>query len=170
MKSIGSSALGRSADLGPLLLRVGLGLVFAWHGWQKLDMGPENFATVLSGLDVPAPEIVAWLMTIAEGIGGLFLIAGLLTRLTTLPLIVINAGAIWLVKTDVGFIVPDAPGAELDVALLAGLFCLLFVGPGRLSADGALGVETAVAPVHGTHSDTTRSSRSRGDTAASDRT
>jgi len=170
MKSIGSTALGRSADLGPLLLRVGLGLVFAWHGWQKLDGGVDNFATVLSGLNVPLPELVAWLMTIAEGIGGLFLIVGLLTRLTTLPLIVITVGAIWLVKTDVGFIVPDAPGAELDIALLAGLFCLLFIGPGRLSADGALGAETAVAPAHGTNSDTTTSSRSRSDTAASDRT
>jgi putative oxidoreductase len=82
---------------------------------------------------------VAWLITIAEGIGGLLLIVGLFTRLVTLPLIAIMIGAIALVKVDVGFIVSDAAGAELDTALLAGLLGLLFIGPGRLSIDGGGG-------------------------------
>lgn len=146
MKAIGSSALGRAADLGPLLLRVGVGLVFAVHGWQKFDGGVANFATTLTDLGVPAPEVVAWLMTIAEGVGGVLLILGLATRLVTLPLIAVMVGAIVLVKVDVGFIVMDAVGAELDTALLAGLLGLLFVGPGRLSVDGAMGAETGVAP------------------------
>lgn len=84
-------------------------------------------------------------MTIAEGVGGVLLIVGLLTRLVTLPLAAIMIGAIWLVKLDVGFIVANAPGAELDTALLG----LLFLGPGRISVDGALGIETAVAPARG---------------------
>ncbi|MPZ96833.1 MAG: DoxX family membrane protein [Propionibacteriales bacterium] len=147
MRAVGSTPLGKTADLGPLLLRVGVGLVFAAHGWQKFDNGVENFEPMLSGLDVPQPELVAWLMTVAEGVGGVLLIAGLFTRLVTLPLIAIIVGAIWLVKTDVGFIVADSPGAELETALLAGLLGLLFIGPGRLSLDGALRMETAVAPV-----------------------
>ncbi len=162
MKAIGSSALGRVADLGALFLRIGVGLVFAMHGWQKFDNGVSNFAPVLAGLDVPAPDVVAWLMTIAEGIGGLLLIVGLLTRLVTLPLIAIMVGAIVLVKFDVGFIVADAAGAELDTALLAGLLALLFIGPGRLSVDGALGLEGGTAPV----SAHTRPSRSEGRAAA----
>lgn len=148
MKSLGSTFVGRAADLGPLLLRIGIGVVFAWHGWQKFDGGVGAFAdSTLVPLDVPAPETVAWLMTIAEGIGGLLLVLGLLTRLTSLPLIAIMIGAIALVKVDVGFIVSDAAGAELETALLAGLLCLLFIGPGRLSLDGALRLETATAPV-----------------------
>jgi len=147
MKAIGSSMLGRAADLGPLLLRVGVGVVFAVHGWQKFDGGVSNFAPFLQSLNVPAPELVAWLQTIAEGVGGLMLIAGVLTRLVTVPLIVTMVGAIALVKVDVGFTVADAAGAELDVALLAGLLGLLFIGPGRLSVDGLLGMETATAPV-----------------------
>ncbi len=146
MKAIGTSSAGRLADLGPLLLRVGVGVVFAVHGWQKYNGGVANFATMLSDLGVPAPEVTAWLMTIAEGIGGLLLIVGLLTRLVTLPLIAVMIGAIALVKTDVGFIVMDAAGAELDTALLAGLLGLLFIGPGRVSIDGVLGMETTVAP------------------------
>ena len=148
MKSVGASALGHLADLGPLCMRVGVGAVFAVHGWQKYnDIGVSNFASFLDSLGVPAPETVAWLQTIAEGVGGLLLIAGLMTRLVTIPLIGIMIGAILLVKVDVGFVVGDATGAELEIGLLAGLLGLLFVGPGRLSIDGALGMETAVAPV-----------------------
>jgi len=146
MKPLGSSALGRAADFGPLLMRIGVGAVFAVHGWQKFDNGVGNFAGFLDSLNVPAPELVAWVQTFAEGIGGLMLIAGLLTRLVTIPLIVVNLGAIWLVKMDLGFIVQSAPGGELDTALLAGLFGLLLIGPGRYSVDAALGIESSAAP------------------------
>lgn len=146
MKAIGSSFLGRSSDLGPLLLRLGVGVVFAAHGWQKFDNGVANFAPTLEADNVPAPEVVAWLMTIAEGVGGVALILGVFTRLVTLPLIAIMVGALIMVKADVGFIAMDAAGAELDTALLAGLLGLLFIGPGRLSLDGILGMETATGP------------------------
>ena len=148
MKAVGASALGHLADLGPLCMRVGIGAVFAVHGWQKLnDIGVSNFAKFLDSLGVPAPETVAWIQTFVEGIGGLLLIAGLFTRLVTIPLIGILIGAIWLVKVDVGFVVGTGNGAELETGLIAGLLGLLFIGPGRLSIDGALGMETAVAPV-----------------------
>jgi uncharacterized membrane protein YphA (DoxX/SURF4 family) len=115
------------------------------HGWQKLDRGVSNFAKVLAGLGVPAPEIVAWLQTMAEGLGGLLLIIGLLTRYVTLPLIATMVGAILLVKVNVGFVVQGVAGAELDVALLAGLLCLLFIGPGRISLDARMGLEADTA-------------------------
>jgi putative oxidoreductase len=150
MRAVGASALGHLADLGPLCMRVGVGAVFAVHGWQKFDeIGVSNFATFLDSLGVPAPETVAWIQTFVEGIGGLLLIAGFMTRLVTIPLIGILIGAIWLVKVDVGFVVGNATGAELETGLLAALLGLLFIGPGRMSIDGALGMETAVAPVGG---------------------
>jgi putative oxidoreductase len=146
MKAVGASGLGHLADLGPLCMRVGVGAVFAVHGWQKYDqIGVDNFAGFLDSLNVPAPETVAWLQIIAEGIGGLMLIAGVMTRLVTIPLIAILLGAIFLVKDDlpgVGFVVDASVGIgrELETGLL-------FIGPGRLSVDGALGMETAVAPL-----------------------
>ena len=141
MKALWSSPSSRVADLGPLFLRVGIGTVFAWHGWQKLDGGVSNFAGFLDSLNVPAPEVVAWLQVFAEGIGGLLVILGLFTRFAVLPLIAVSVGAILLVHGEVGFIVSDAIGAELDVALLAAELCLLFMGPGRWSFDGLLGME-----------------------------
>jgi putative oxidoreductase len=120
-------------------MRIGVGVVFAWHGWLKLDGGVGNFAGFLGSLNVPAPEVVAWLMVIAEGVGGLLLVIGLLTRYVTLSLIALTIGAILMVKVDVGFIVQNGTGAELDVALLAGLFGLLFIGPGRLALEAVIG-------------------------------
>lgn len=147
MKALGLTRFGRLADLAPLVLRLGVGLVFAWHGFQKFAGGPENFAGFLDSLGVPAPQIVAWLQTFTEGVGGLLLIVGLLTRLATLPLIVILLGAIVLVKDDIGLIAPPgAPtaGAELDLALLVGLLAILLLGPGRISADHAAGIDRTV--------------------------
>lgn len=34
------------------------------------------------------------------------------------------------------------PGAEIDIALLAGLIVVFIVGPGAAAVDGAIGVES----------------------------
>jgi putative oxidoreductase len=141
MKTL-SSSVGRVADLGPLLMRVGIGAAFAYHGWLKFDGGVDNYAGFLDSLNVPLPDVVAWLQIMAEGIGGVLLIAGLFTRFVTLPLIGILIGAILLVKADLGFIVADgSPGFSYETVLLAGLLGLLFIGPGRYSLDAAIGLE-----------------------------
>lgn len=151
MRTLSLPFIHRLSDLAPLALRLGVGLVFAFHGWQKLTNGPAGFAGMLTGLGVGAPEVFAWLVTIAELAGGVLLLVGLLTRLATLPLIATMIGAIVLVKADLGIIAGEgapSPGAELDIALLAGLVALLLLGPGRISADHALGIEDGVAHRH----------------------
>jgi len=142
MKAL-SSSIGRAADFGPLLMRVGLGAAFAYHGWLKFDGGVDNFAGFLDSLNVPLADVVAPLQIFAEGIGGLLLMAGLLTRLVTLPLIGIMIGAILLVKDNLGFIIAESglPGFSYEIVLMAGLLGLLFVGPGRYSLDAVIGLE-----------------------------
>lgn len=122
----------RLAELAPLVLRLLVGLVFVVHGWQKLTAGPSGFAGMLTGLGVGAPELTAWLVTIAELVGGALLLIG----------------AIVLVKADLGIIAAEGtmmPGAELDIALLAGLTTLLLLGPGRICVDHAVGIEPGCA-------------------------
>jgi putative oxidoreductase len=142
------SFFGRVADFGPLFLRVGIGIVFLLHGWQKFfDIGVSNYAAFLDSLNVPLADVVAPVQAFVELAGGVLLILGLFTRFTVLPLIVISLGAIWLVRTDIGFLTPGTnpagAGAELDTAILAGELCLLFVGPGRYALDAMLGWETS---------------------------
>lgn len=144
MRHLSLTPVHRLHALAPLALRLGVGLVFFLHGLQKLTNGPSGFAGMLTGLGVGAPGLIAWLVTIAELVGGGLLLIGLLTRLATLPLIATMIGAILLVKADLGVIAPPdspMPGAELDIALLAGLVALLLLGPGRISVDHAVGIE-----------------------------
>lgn len=143
------STSSRVAGAAPVVLRVVIGLVMAAHGWQKLTMmGPANFGSdMLAGLGIPAPVAFGYLVTFTELIGGLLLIVGLLTRLATLPLIVILAVATIAVKLDIGLIAgagAPMPGAELDLTLIAGLVAVLLLGPGRPSLDHLLGIERDV--------------------------
>ena len=97
-------------------------------------------------MEVPAPALTAPLVTALETIGGLALLAGIGTRVAAASLAAVLAGAVVFVKTDLGIISSGPmPGAELDIALLAGLVALLLLGPGNLSADRAVGLEPALA-------------------------
>ncbi|MTV26478.1 DoxX family protein [Nitriliruptoraceae bacterium ZYF776] len=117
----------------------------AAHGWDKLQGGVDGFAEgALAGLGVPAPLVVAWLVTVVELGGGIALVLGVLTRLAAAANALVLVGAIALVKVDVGLIAEEGAGAELDLALLAGLVAVLLLGPGRPSVDHAVGVEEAV--------------------------
>ncbi len=151
-------ALTRGAPAVPVILRVTMGLIMAAHGWQKLTvMGAANFGNgMLAGLGVPAPVLMGNVVTYAELVGGILLIIGLGSRITAAVLALILAVATVLVKTDLGLIAPmgaNLPGAELDLALIAGLVGVMLLGPGPLSVDKAIGIE--VDTVTGTPGKTT---------------
>lgn len=86
---------------------------------------------------------MAYVVTFVELICGILLIIGLLSRLAALLLTIELAVAILLVKVNTGLIVPQGSGAgaELDLALLAGLLVVLLAGPGKPSLDYALGLD-----------------------------
>src|SRR5215210_6905429 len=148
MRTLSLSPVARLAGLAPLVVRVIVGVIMFAHGLQKLtQMGPGNFGEqALAGLGVPLPVLMGYLVTFVEVIGGFLLIIGLLSRLAALLLTIDLVVAILLVKVSVGLIAPQGSGAgaELDLALIAGLLVVLFAGPGRLSVDHALGLEPDV--------------------------
>ena len=145
MRALGLEPVARLAPLAPLAARVIVGVIMFVHGLQKLtQIGVSNFGQALSGFGVPLPGFMAYVVTFAELIGGALLIVGLLSRLAALVLTIDLVVAILLVKTGVGLIAPPGTpgaGAELDLALIAGLLVTLFAGPGKLSLDYALGLE-----------------------------
>ena len=149
MRTLSLSPLAQLAGLAPLAVRVIVGAIMFAHGLQKLtQVGPGNFgAQALAGLGVPLPVFMGYVVTLVEVVGGLLLIVGLFSRLAALLLTIHLAVAILLVKVNVGFLSPmgsPGVGAELDLALIAGLLVILFAGPGRLSIDHALGLEPDV--------------------------
>jgi putative oxidoreductase len=145
MKIVAMPRLVGLPSLAPLVLRATVGVIMAAHGYQKLMGGPANFGdTMLRDIGVPAPIFMGYVVTFVELFGGLLLIAGLATRIAALLIAVNLTVAVLTVKTGIGLIAPmgaPLPGAELDLALIAGALAVLALGPGRLSVDYAARVE-----------------------------
>ena len=66
------------ADLALLLARVGLGVVFVAHGWQKfLTLGLGRVAEQFAAIGIPQPEVTAAVVAGVELVGGAALLAGI---------------------------------------------------------------------------------------------
>jgi putative oxidoreductase len=144
MQRFSLRGLDRYRNLGLLLARGIPGVIFLYHGYQKLDRGVEGFAGFVESLSVPLPDVVAYIVTFGELIGGALLILGLLTRLVAVAFIVEMVFTTILVKVDVGLIAEGGAGAELDLALLAAMAAVATFGPGSLSVDRNMKIEGRV--------------------------
>ena len=123
---IGKS-LGKYRDCGLLIIRIGLGIAFIVHGWPKLKGGPDAWSGL--GRVMPVPPAVVWgfLSAIIEFGGGILLIIGLLTRVTSFLLFLQMCVALFLVHLKHG----DGFGTYSH-ALEDGI---MFLGPGKHSID-----------------------------------
>jgi len=118
----------RSLLFGQLPIRIMVGVIFMAHGYPKLiDLaGTQGFFN-----QVGLPAELAVLIGLLEFIGGLVLLLGILTRISSALLIGDMIGAILVVKISKGFV----GGYEFDLLLLAGAASLLITGPGRVSIE-----------------------------------
>lgn len=117
----------KNHDLGLLLLRLAVGVVFLAHGWSKFgDMG----STIAFFAQLGLPAIIAYSVAVIELLGGLALIIGIYTDLSALLLAIIMVVALVYVKMAT-FRVGLIGGYEIDLVLLAATLAILFVGPGK---------------------------------------
>ena len=126
-------------DIGLMLIRMIVGIVFVFHGAQKLfgwfdGPGIEGFAGFLEQLEVPQPLLNAYLTGIAEFLGGLLLFVGLVTRLAAIPPLIVMVVAISMVHPH-AFAAAEG-GMEFPLTLAIVLVGLILAGPGRFSLDG----------------------------------
>jgi putative oxidoreductase len=127
--------LDKYKNFGLLLIRVGLGILFIYHGLPKLLGGPTRWeklggAAGYVGLHF-LPVFWGLLCAITETFGGVLVIVGLAFRPVCL-LLVFNlfVAAVASYHTSGNF--GDATHALEDLVVFAGLF---FIGPGSYSAD-----------------------------------
>ncbi|WP_433473424.1 DoxX family protein [Spirillospora sp. CA-142024] len=126
-------------DVIAVLARLGVGIVFMAHGWQKIEAGINETSRTFDGLGVPLPTAAAVYSAFVELLGGAALIVGLGLPVTGLLLFLDMAGAFAFVHADQGLFMVDGDsvrnGYELVVAL--GMASLLFAagGGGRLTLD-----------------------------------
>jgi putative oxidoreductase len=124
-----------------LILRLVVGWSLHLHGMPKLhdplhwlDNSPSLHAAVPG-----APEFLEPIVAVAEGIGGLFIMAGLFTRVFAF-LIVCDLGTAVI---GVGMMhglrfVGGRDSYEIPALLLTSAIVLLIAGPGRISFDALL--------------------------------
>ncbi len=126
-------------DLAVLLARVGIGVIFVAHGWQKFfTNGIAKTQAGFDGMGVPLPDLSAIAAATIELGGGLLLIVGLLTPIAGILLFLNMVGAFVLVHIDNGLFVGDG-GYELVLALGVSSLLIAAVGAGRLSVDALIG-------------------------------
>src|SRR4030095_593558 len=92
-------------------------------------MGPRGTIAFQHSLGLPIPEIGAWYLIVAHGLGGAMLILGLYTRWAALANLPIMAGAFFLVHLKHGFFVGRGDGYEYVMLVLRAP-----LGPGLLGA------------------------------------
>ena len=108
-------------------LRATIGVIFIVHGSGKFGPGFVGFLTGPLGLPAELQIPIA----IAETLGGILLIVGVLSRISASVLSIIMLGAIFHVKGASNF---TGEGAyEYDLLLLAACLVIIVVGPGRVS-------------------------------------
>jgi uncharacterized membrane protein YphA (DoxX/SURF4 family) len=133
--------MATEAGAAVLLVRLLAGGVFLSEGIQKflypLELGTGRFIKI----GIPAPDLMAPFVGVVEIVCGLLLIAGLLTRLAAIPLIVDITVAIWTTKIPIlmkqGFWAM-AHEARTDWCMLLGSVFLMLAGAGAWSIDAKL--------------------------------
>ncbi len=107
-------------------IRASIGVIFIVQGSGKFDPG---FAGYLTNIGVPVELQIP--IALAETIGGILLIIGVLSRISSSILSIIALGAIFHVKGASNL--TGEGGYAIDLMILAGVLLIIVAGPGRIS-------------------------------------
>jgi putative oxidoreductase len=152
-----ASLFATTAPALSILIRLLVGLVFVPEGIQKLIfpdiLGAGRFATI----GIPYPEVMGPFVGIVEIVCGALILAGFLTRLAAIPLIIIMIVALVSTKAPILlgqdfwiFHLPKASRygfwsmmheARIDFCMLLASLYLLIAGAGAWSIDALISRE-----------------------------
>jgi len=122
-----AAPLGRLGPWAPLVLRLGIGLVFLHHGLMKIHMGVRGVAGFLGSLGFPVPAAWAVLLILIETVGAVCVVVGLWTGIWAALMAVEMAVALPVA------VLPAGHSPELEALLLAGAVALAGLGDGPLA-------------------------------------
>ncbi len=134
-----------------LLIRIAVGWIFFSEGIQKFMYAESRGVGRFERIGIPSPEILAPFVGVVEIACGALVLAGLLTRLASVPLALTMVVALISTKIPIllghgfwGFSLKNlssygfwsmAHESRTDLAMLLGAVFLMIVGAGRKSLD-----------------------------------
>ena len=130
-----------AADAGLLILRLALGVVFIYHGGQKLfglfgGHGLDGTAQWMGSIGIPLPYLSALAAGSAEFFGGAALVLGLWPRIAAVPMVFTMLVAID--TAHCGKIDARSGGMEYPLTLAAALAAVVLIGGGRWTVAALL--------------------------------
>ena len=117
-------------SIGLLVVRIAMGVAFIMHGWPKIQ---NAFSWM--GPDAPVPGIFQGLAALAEFGGGIALILGLLTSLTSIGLLITMTVAAFVHISKGDPFVGHNGSWELAGVYWTLSLLFLLTGPGYFSLD-----------------------------------
>ncbi len=138
-----------SHNLSLLILRMIIGTVFIAHGGQKVFgwwQGPGLVGFVDHLHQTGIPVFLAYLAAFTEFFGGIAVLIGLLTRLSSLGLLIVMAVAVFKVHFSNGFFSQNR-GFEYPLTLLGIALSLLISGAGNFSIDSLFCRKKSIAEI-----------------------
>lgn len=119
----------------PVILRVALGIIFLWHGYDKVfTKGISGITDFLSSLGFPLATFFAYVLSYGEIIAGILLILGLFTYIAAKYAAIVSFVAFFTVHLANGFSAADG-GYEFIMLIFAAAVSIGLTGPGDYSLD-----------------------------------
>ena len=123
--------LDRLQPLALLAMRIVIGSIMIAHGYGKVFGGFSHVRDMVQHIGLPG--WMAYLLAGTEFFGGMLIIAGLLTRLVAVAMLIDMSVAIWKIHWHNGFKGQGGYEFPLSVATIA--FALIFFGAGPIALD-----------------------------------
>ena len=128
-------------DKTTILIRMVLGIIFISEGLQKFFLPEIRGVGRFKEIDIPFPEFSSYFVGTFEIVCGIFIFIGFLTRLASIPTLVIMTVAILTTKTQVftneGFW-EMMHSSRTDWAMFIGSLFLIIKGSGDFSVDNII--------------------------------
>ena len=122
--------------LPPTLARLTVGWIFLWSGWGKLH-NLDSVIEFFGSLGIPHPELQAPFASVTELVCGTLVLAGLFTRLASVPLVITMIVAIMTAQRENVGGLGDLFGL-VEYLYIVMLITLGVTGAGPLSLDHLL--------------------------------
>lgn len=118
-----------NSDVGLLIVRIALGGIIFFHGFHKLMHGTDDQFQILASNGIPGQFI--YFVYISEVLAPVLIVLGILTRISSLTIIVTMIVVFYVLPFPIGLDEHGAMNIESQLYFLLLSVALFFTGPGR---------------------------------------